>query len=34
MQLVDKRALRMEIFPGKRAAEISGFDSGALIYER
>ena len=34
MQLVDERALKIEIFPGKRAAEISGFDSGALMYER
>jgi hypothetical protein len=34
MQLVDKRSLKMQIFSGKRAAEVSGFDSGALIYER
>jgi len=33
-QLVDGRSLRMEIFPGKRAAEVDGFDSGALMYER
>ena len=34
LQLVDKRALKMEIFPHQRAARISGFDSGALLYER
>lgn len=34
MQLVDKRTLKMEIFPTKRAAYISGFDVGAQTYER
>lgn len=34
MQLVDKRTLKMEIFPTKRAADISGFDTGAQTYER
>lgn len=26
MQLVDKRSLRVETFPGKQAAQVSGFD--------
>ncbi|MEX1008406.1 MAG: hypothetical protein WD271_11240 [Acidimicrobiia bacterium] len=34
MQLVDDRSLKVEIFPGTRAADISGFDSGAQMYER
>jgi hypothetical protein len=34
MQLVDKRSLKMEIFPGKLATEITGFDSSALMYSR
>ena len=34
MQLVGKRSLRVETFPGKQAAQVSGFDSGALMYER
>jgi hypothetical protein len=34
MQMLGKRSLKMEIFPGKTAAQISGFDSGALMYER
>jgi hypothetical protein len=33
-QLVDNHRLMMEIFPGKRAAEVNGFDSTALTYER
>jgi hypothetical protein len=34
LQMVGKRSLKMEIFPGKRAAAVSGFDAGALMYER
>jgi hypothetical protein len=34
MQLVDQRSLKIEIFPGKRSADVSGFDSGALMYSR
>lgn len=33
-QLTDKRKLKMEIFPGKSAGEVSGFDDQALSYER
>jgi hypothetical protein len=28
------RSLKMEIFPGKSAGQVNGFDSGALMYER
>jgi hypothetical protein len=34
MQLVGPRSLKMEIFPGKTAAQVSGFDAAALMYER
>ncbi len=34
MQLIAKDQLKMEIFPGKKATEITGFDSSALMYER
>jgi hypothetical protein len=34
MQLVDQRSLKIEIFPGKLSADVSGFDSGALMYSR
>lgn len=34
MQLVGTRSLEIEIFPGKRAVQVDGFDSGALMYER
>jgi hypothetical protein len=34
MQLVDTRSLKMEIFPGKAAGQVTGFDAGALMYER
>ena len=34
MQLVGKRSLRMEIFLGKTAAQVGGFDVHALMYER
>ena len=33
-QLIENRKLKMEIFPKKSAGEVSGFDAGALIYER
>jgi hypothetical protein len=34
MQLVGDRQLKMEVFPGATAAQVAGFDSNALIYER
>ncbi len=34
MQLTGRDQLRIEIFPGKYAADVSGFDSAALMYER
>jgi hypothetical protein len=34
MQLIGVRSLKVEIFPGKQAAQVSGFDSGVLMYER
>lgn len=34
MQLAGARSLEMEIFPGRTAGQVTGFDSGALMYER
>lgn len=34
LELAGTRSLRMEIFPGKAAVQVTGFDSGALMYER
>jgi hypothetical protein len=34
MQLAGTRSLEMEIFPGKAAGQVNGFDSGTLMYER
>lgn len=34
MQLVGTRSLKMEIFPGKAAAQVAGFDDNAVFYER
>jgi hypothetical protein len=34
MQMVGERQLKVEAFPGKTAAQVNGFDSGVLIYER
>jgi hypothetical protein len=34
MQLLDAHSLEIEIFPGQRAVQVSGFDSGAVMYER
>jgi hypothetical protein len=34
MQMVAPRQLRVEIFPGKTADQVSDFDSGVLVYER
>ncbi len=34
MQMVAQRQLKMEVFPGKTAAQVNEFDSGALLYER
>jgi hypothetical protein len=33
-QLVGPRLLQVEIFPGRSAGDVDGFDSGALLYER
>jgi hypothetical protein len=34
LQLLSERKLKVEMFPGKRASEVSGFTSAAVIYER
>jgi hypothetical protein len=34
LQLVGPRSLKVEIFPGKTAGQVSGFDAGALLYQR
>ena len=34
MKLVAMRSLQMEIFPGKTASQVGGFDSGSLMNER
>ncbi len=34
LQMTGARTLKMEIFPGKTADQVSGFDAGALMYER
>ncbi len=34
LQLVGARSLEMEIFAGKTAGQVNGFDSSALMYER
>ena len=34
LQLIGDRQLKVEVFPGKGRAAVSGFDSGALLYER
>jgi hypothetical protein len=34
LQMTGPQELKMEAFPGRTAAQVSGFDSGALIYER
>jgi hypothetical protein len=33
-QLVEKRKLKLEIFPGKNTSQVSGFTNAAKIYER
>ena len=33
-QMTDKRSLKFEVFRGKTAAQVTGFDGGAKIYER
>ena len=33
-QLIEDRLLKVETFPGKTAAEVSGFTAAALLYER
>lgn len=34
IQIIDKRKLKVEVFPGKTADQISGFTDKAIIYER
>jgi hypothetical protein len=34
MQLTGQRQLKVEIFPGKAASQVAGFDAGAVLYER
>jgi hypothetical protein len=34
VQVLANRQLRIQVFPDRTRAEVSGFDSGALIYER
>lgn len=34
VQMLDKRKMKMEIFPGQTADQVSGFTSNAIIYER
>lgn len=34
VQLLEKGKLKMEIFPGKTASQVTGFTSNALMYER
>jgi hypothetical protein len=34
LQLLGPRSLKVEIFPGTPAGHVSGFDAGALMYER
>jgi hypothetical protein len=34
MQLMATRSLKLEIFPGKPAGQIAGFDAGAVMFER
>lgn len=33
-QLTEKRALKMEVFPGKTAAQVTAFDDNAVMYDR
>jgi hypothetical protein len=34
MQLMAARSLKLEIFPGKTASQVAGFDSNAVMFER
>jgi hypothetical protein len=34
LELIEKRKLKVDIFPGKKASEVTGFTSDAKIYER
>ena len=34
MQLTARRSLKVEIFPGKAAGQVAGFDSNAVMFER
>lgn len=34
VQLIEDRKLKVEVFPGLRADQVSGFGSGAALYER
>jgi hypothetical protein len=34
MQLMAPRSLKIEIFPGKSASQVPGFDANAVLFER
>jgi len=34
MQMMATRSLKIEIFPGKSAGQVGGFDSNAVMFER
>lgn len=34
VQMIDKRKIKFEAFPGKKAGQVSGFTNKAIIYER
>jgi len=34
MELMATRSLKMEIFPGRSAGQVVGFDSNAVMFER
>ena len=34
MQMTATRSLKMELFPGKSASQVAGFDSNAVMFER
>ena len=34
LQLMAPRSLKVEIFPGKTANQVAGFDANAVMYER
>jgi hypothetical protein len=34
MQMMAARSLKLEIFPGKSASQVAGFDANAVMFER